>query len=162
MANTYRGEVVLSIGNKIYIMRPSFHNLCSIEGRLKKSILTLIKQTVTKGLLASDIYTILQITTDLNMNSIKIDEVYLAVYQFLLNALCVSEEEILDLEEANWLEMLQIAVRNLNIQPQCFWDMTMPEYRAILNSYLMTASNSLPITREELAKMLENYPDLSK
>jgi hypothetical protein len=162
MANIYRGEVALNIGNKTYIMRPSFHTICSIEGRLKKSVVTLIKQTVTKGLLASDISAILQSTTDLNINSIKIDEVYPAVYQFLLNALCISEEEIIDLDEVNWLEMLQIAVRNLNIPPQSFWDMTMPEYRAILNSYLTTTPNSLPITREELAKMLENYPDLLK
>jgi hypothetical protein len=44
MVNKNRGEVAIKIANKKYIMRPTFHALCSIENEINKSIIDVLLQ----------------------------------------------------------------------------------------------------------------------
>lgn len=42
MANKNRGEILIKLGSKKYVMRPSFQALCSIESEINKSIIDIL------------------------------------------------------------------------------------------------------------------------
>ena len=50
MANKIRSETNIVIDGKSYVMRPTFNALCSIEGRIDKSLITLLCDYDQKGI----------------------------------------------------------------------------------------------------------------
>ena len=60
MTNKARGEISIKLGKKTYIMRPTFHALCSIESQIEKSIIDLLLNIVENKPKISEIHTILK------------------------------------------------------------------------------------------------------
>jgi hypothetical protein len=50
MTNQQRAEIAITIMDITYIMRPTLHALCSIEGAIGKSLVTVIAEFEEKGL----------------------------------------------------------------------------------------------------------------
>lgn len=59
MPNPHRGEVAITIGDKEYVMRPTFEALVNMETRTGKSALTLSRELIESSILISEIAVIL-------------------------------------------------------------------------------------------------------
>lgn len=60
MANRFRGEVDITLGNEVYIMRPTFQALCEIEEKTGKTIFALLEEISSQNLLLRAIPKIIQ------------------------------------------------------------------------------------------------------
>jgi hypothetical protein len=151
MANIYRGEVGIIIAKYYYILRPSFQTICTIEGRINKSIRQLIEQIATKGILPTQILAILEIAIipkiDIQaLEQLDLEKARDKVLEFLLNS--ISSEDM--------SRLMDLAFNSLNLSPNYFWDLTMNELKIYLNKYKITDY----LDRKELDEMMKLCPDL--
>jgi hypothetical protein len=58
MANNYRAEIDIKLGDKTYLMRPTFQALCEIENAIDKSVISLLTRYNERGILISELIAI--------------------------------------------------------------------------------------------------------
>lgn len=187
MANKFRGETDIIIQGMVYTLRPTFHAICCIEQRVKKSIAQLLSEASEGRMLFSDVITIMQCCLlggekepgkILFSDEGAIKECTKQIVPMLLAALGADyekkEEDKPDFSEAgqeyqneppffDWHSMMAAAVMRFNISSLQFWKMTMPEYKAIQQAYMNELENTgaiiNPPTRLELKELMEKFPD---
>ena len=76
MSNKYRGEVTIQLAGQDFVMRPTFHALCSIETELNKSLLLLISEISIKGLRFFEQVTIIKHGLKAAGNDLSNDEIH--------------------------------------------------------------------------------------
>lgn len=66
----------------------------------------------------------------------------------------------------NWQKLMEIGMGVLRIPPDQFWQMTMPEFKAAFDGYLISLGTNkgelsamLPLSKEELVALQQKFPD---
>lgn len=160
MANTYRGEVTVSLAGRSYTLRPSFHILCQLEERIGLTLPELLRRVERKGLLASEILMILAIATrhDGSRPFDSAEIMDMPAEKVKLHALMPSLAHFLTQGAAgvDYAAMMETAYKVLRLEPAAFWNLTMPEFRVLLRT--AHPSPTFPQV-EELREMMRRYPD---
>lgn len=60
MISNIRAEVEITINKTSYLLRPTFAALCSIEQQINKSVITLMLNIQTKGILITEVIAIIK------------------------------------------------------------------------------------------------------
>lgn len=181
MANIHRGEVTVSVAGRAYTLRPTFHIMCQLEERLGLTVPELLRRIGQKGLLASEILMILAVATqhdgsqpfrseavmELPAEQVKLDALMPAIADFLMQALGGKSAQPVAADVApafaqqaslDYLLLLELAYKVLRLEPQSFWQMTMPELRVLLRAARAKKAPS-GIASEEVRGMMQRFPD---
>lgn len=175
MANSYRGEVTVSVAGRAYTLRPTFQILCEIEERIGLTLPQLLRRVAAKGLLASEILMLLALATRhdgsrpfesevfLNMPADEVDlhPLMPALARLLLGALGgasdgKARENEGEAEGVDYGLLMEVAYRRLRLEPRAFWALTMPELRVLLRG-------AMPVRVQpdgaELGELMRRFPD---
>jgi uncharacterized phage protein (TIGR02216 family) len=179
MANIHRGEVTVSLNGRAYTLRPSFHILCQMEERIGLTLPQLLRRVAGKGLLASEVLMILAIATrhdgsaafdsasvmDLPAAQVKLDAVMPAIARFLVQALgggrlrstAPATSGSVPQDALDYAALLELSYKVLRLEPQAFWQLTMPELQVLLRA----AHGQKPAVpaADELRSLMRRFPD---
>lgn len=166
MANTYRGEVTVSVAGRAYTLRPTFHILCQLEERIGLSVPDLLRRVAEKGLLASEILMILALATrhdgsqpfdsaavmDMPADAVDLHGLMPAIARFLAQGVAMTD--VLSYED-----LLETAYMVLRLEPAAFWSLTVPEFRLLLRAARRKGGAAAFPEAAEVRELMRRYPD---